>query len=65
MRWFEPAWRALTDDERLILSEFYMSGNQRSGATYRLMGLLNYSESHIERMRAKALSGLRQMLYGG
>jgi hypothetical protein len=65
MRWFEPAWAALTEDERLILSEFYMSGNQRSGAAYRLMGILNYSESHIERLRSKALSALRQMLYGG
>jgi hypothetical protein len=65
MRWFEPAWKALTEDERLILSEFYMSGNQRSGAAYRLMGILNYSESHIERLRSKALSALRQMLYGG
>jgi hypothetical protein len=64
MRWFEPAWTALTEDERLILSEFYMSGNQRSGATYRLSGILNYSESHIERMRSKALSSLKQMLYG-
>ena len=35
MSWFEPAWARLSNDEKLIVKEFYMSGNLRSGATYR------------------------------
>ena len=64
MAWFEPAWSSLTDSEQHILVEFYMSDNQKSGATYRLMSELNYSESHIERMRSNALNHLRSMLFG-
>ena len=63
MAWFEPAWSSLTDTEQHILVEFYMSDNQKSGATYRLMSELNYSESHIERLRSNALNHLRSLLY--
>lgn len=64
MTWFEPAWSSLTDTEQHILSEFYMTDNQKSGATYRLMSELSYSESHIERLRANALNHLRSKLFG-
>jgi len=64
MSWFGPAWSSLTDSEQHILSEFYMADNQKSGATYRLMSELQYSESHIERLRAYALSHLRSKLFG-
>jgi len=64
MAWFEPAWSSLTDTEQHFLSEFYMSDNQKSGATYRLMTELNYSESHVERLRGNALNHLRSMLFG-
>jgi len=63
MAWFEPAWSSLTDTEQRILSEFYMTGNQKSGATYRLMDEFSYSESHIERLRSNALNHLRSLLY--
>lgn len=63
MSWFEPAWSNLTDIEQQVLSEFYMTNNQKSGATYRLMNELNYSESHIERLRSNALNHLRCLLY--
>jgi len=64
MTWFGPAWSSLTDDEQHILSEFYMADNQKSGATYRLMSQLQYSESHVERLRSYALSHLRSKLFG-
>lgn len=64
MKWFEPAWSSMTDAEQRILSEFYMGDNQKSGATYRLINELNYSESHVERLRAAALNHLRGLLYG-
>jgi len=64
MTWFEPAWSSLTDTEQRILTEFYMTDNQKSGATYRLMDFLNYSESHIERLRSNSLRRLTCLLYG-
>lgn len=64
MAWFEPAWSSLTDSEQHILSEFYMTDNKKSGATYRLMSKLNYSESHVERLRSNALNHLRSKLFG-
>lgn len=64
MAWFEPAWSSLTDTEQHILSEFYMTDNQKSGATYRLMDELNYSESHVERLRSNALNHIRSKLFG-
>lgn len=64
MGWFEPAWSSLTDEEQLILREFYTSGSQRSGATARLCTRLNYSESHVERLRNKALARLSLLLFG-
>lgn len=64
MAWFEPAWASLTDTEQYILTEFHLNGNQKSGATYRLMDGLSYSESRVERLRSRALSQLRCLLYG-
>jgi hypothetical protein len=62
--WFAPAWNALADTERTILAEFYMSETLRSGAAKKLEGLLNFSHSHIDRLRSKALSRFAQLLYG-
>jgi hypothetical protein len=64
MQWFEPAWSSLSENEKHILSEFYMSENRKSGATCRLMHELNYSERKIELMRSNALRHLRSLLFG-
>lgn len=64
MAWFEPAWNVLSDEERLILQEFYMSGNQRSGATTRLQAELSYSDRQVERLRHKSLTRLSILLFG-
>ena len=64
MGWFEPAWSGLTDDEQLIMREFYMGESQRSGASARLQERMNFSEPHIERLRRKALTRLSIMLFG-
>ena len=64
MAWFEPAWSSMTDTEQRVLAEFYMGDNKKTGATYRLITELNYSESHVERMRSNALNRLRVLLYG-
>jgi len=64
MAWFEPAWGTLTYTEKLVLSEFYGSGNLRSGANARLQHRMNYSESHIERIKNKALARMIVLLFG-
>ena len=64
MAWFESAWGTLNDTEQHILREFYMGKNQNSGATYRLMSKLGYSERQVERLKNKAITRLTILLYG-
>jgi len=64
MAWFGPAWETLTDTERIIIREFYMTGSQRSGAAARLQSMLSYSDRQVDRLRGKAMSRLTVLLYG-
>jgi len=64
LEWFEPSWNALEDEEKLILKEFYMTGNLKSGAGIRLQLKLNYSERHLHRLRGDAIAKLSMMLFG-
>ena len=64
MEWFRPAWEELAETERIILTEYYMAGNQKSGATKRLELRLNYGHSQIDNLRSKALSRLTVLLFG-
>ena len=64
MEWFLPAWTNLKDQDQVIIREYYMSGNLRSGASIRLQHELNYSERQIDRMREKALKTLTVLLFG-
>jgi hypothetical protein len=64
MGWFEPAWGSLTDDEQLVLREFYMGASLHSGANARLEVKLNYSHAQVDRYRKKALTRLSLLLFG-
>ena len=64
MSWFTPAWERLEEQEQQILSEIYMSNQFRNGARYRLANSLNYTERHVDRLRAKALQKMQTLLYG-
>jgi len=64
MAWFEAAWGTLSDTDQQVLREFYMGDSQKSGATYRLMSDLNYSERKIEYMRSNTLKKLTILLFG-
>ena len=64
LKWFEPAWNMLAEEEQMILCEFYMSGSFKSGATSRLHSLSGYSERKIDRMRGDTLHQLSVLLYG-
>lgn len=65
MSWFRAGWSALTEDERYVLRQFYMEGDQSQ--TDRVLDICEtYS---IERTSAykkkdKALARLSLMLYG-
>jgi len=61
--WFEPAWCALSEEKRLILKEFYMMGNLKSGAGVRLQFKVNYSDRQIYRIKESALSELSISLF--
>ncbi len=64
MKWFEPAWGTMTDREKHILRECYMTESLRSGARLRLSEELSYTERHIDNLRDKALNRLRTLLFG-
>lgn len=64
MVWFESAWGTLTDREKHILRECYMSESLRGGARLRLAEELSYTERHIDNLRDKALKRLRILLFG-
>ena len=65
MEWFRPAWKALTEDERYVLEEFYQGAD---GSV--IDGIANIcNRYHIERSAAykrksRALYRLTTMLYG-
>ncbi|MDF2672433.1 MAG: hypothetical protein K0R09_698 [Clostridiales bacterium] len=64
MEWFETAFLTLSEEERMVLKEFYMHGNQRSGASARIEVKMNYSPRQVERLRQKSLERLMFNLYG-
>jgi len=64
MAWFDAAWGTLEDNEQMILREFYMTGDQRSGASARVECAIGYCERHIRRMKDKALARLSILLFG-
>jgi hypothetical protein len=65
MEWFRPAWDALTDDERFVLSEFYLNDDCKQ-----IDSIGNICDRfHIERSSAynkknRALAHLALLLYG-
>jgi hypothetical protein len=63
MRWFEPAWAALTDTERRILEEYYMTDNNKTDAAARLEYVREYCDRHVRRIKAKALVRLSALLF--
>jgi len=65
MRWYLPAWNALTDIERVILSEFYQAENiSRNVLISNLSCELFIERAQIYRYKDKALERLALLLYG-
>jgi len=64
MAWFQPAWDALSGDERFILSEFFMSNIKKTEVIAKMSERLNLERAQIYRQREKAIRRLALLLYG-
>lgn len=58
----ERAFRQLTEEQQLVLREFYIKNNRHALSI--LIPELNYSKTHIYRMKQTALEELTSKLYG-
>ena len=63
MAWFEPAWDALTDDERYVLSTFYNEGDQ-TGSVYDICEHFNIERSSAYNRKNRAVAHLATLLFG-
>ena len=65
MNWFLPAWSALNEVERIILSEFYQTDYVSRTTVINSLNLKLYLErAQIYRYKDKALERLALLLYG-
>lgn len=65
MEWFSPAWDALTEDERFILSEFFLREDiRKTDAIFNIGDRLHIERTHVYRKKEKALEHLALLLYG-
>ena len=64
MAWFQPAWDALSEDERYILSEIYMNDANRTDSIMNIGERLHLERAQVYRRKDKAVSRLSLLLYG-
>ena len=65
MAWFLPAWNVLSEEERFILSEFFMKdGVKKTEVISKMIGRLNIERAQVYRQREKAIRHLSLLLYG-
>lgn len=65
MDWFMQAWDHLTEDERFMLQEFYMSSpEEQLVAKYTVADRFDIDESYSYRKKNRALAKLTTLLYG-
>jgi hypothetical protein len=65
MDWFQPAWDALTEDERYVLKEFYLDDEQKQiDAVYNICDRFNIERSSAYNKKNRALQHLALLLYG-
>ena len=63
--WFEPAWQHLSEDDRFILHEFYMTGAQeKSIAVYTIMDHFSIERSSAYNKKNRAVQHLATLLFG-
>lgn len=65
MDWFNPAWQALSDEERDVLEVCFLSGYESAtDAIYEVQERLNVERSTAYNRRKTALDHLTSLLYG-
>ena len=64
MDWFKPVWYILSEEEQIILSEFYFVTGKKIDAVENLSEILFCGRSDIYRGKDKAVEHLSVLLYG-
>lgn len=65
MEWFQPAWDELAEDERYVLTEFYLNEEQKQiDAVYNICEHFNIERSSAYNKKNRALHHLALLLYG-
>ena len=65
MEWFEPAWKALTEDERFVLQTFYWESDQKQiDAVYDICDYFLIERSSAYNKKNRAVQHLALLLYG-
>lgn len=65
MSWFEPAWMALSEDERFVLQSFYWNENDsQTVAVYDVCDHFNIERSSAYNKKNRAVEHLALLLYG-
>ncbi len=65
MEWFQPAWSALTEDERTVLTLFYLKEDtHRIDAVMEICDHFCIERSSAYKKKDRALSHLSLLLYG-
>src|SRR5699024_806766 len=65
MNWFKPAWDELTEDEQIVLYEFYMVEDQRrTEAVHTICDYFKIERSSAYNKKNRALDRLTLLLYG-
>jgi len=65
MEWFKPAWDALNEDERFILSEFFLRDDiNKTEAILNIGDRLHLERAQVYRKKDNAVDHLTLLLYG-
>lgn len=65
MDWFQPAWDALSEEERFVLKEFYLNNEHRQiDAVYNICSQFRIERSSAYNKKNRALQHLALLLYG-
>lgn len=65
MDWFQPAWTALSEDERYVLSEFYWKeDDNQTEALYNLCEHFAIERTSVYKKKNRALAKLALLLFG-
>ena len=64
MAWFQPAWDVLGEDEKTVLTMFYLSENGKTDAIEEISERFCVERSSAYKKKERALAHLALLLYG-